>query len=574
MQDLEAAVQTINYYGLADRSEDASSSDEELLRDHLLGADSIMATTEGALLESTDAASMYFQALEAVADLVEDWSAVFNSQLLRHSRDRFTLVTMLVASTGCPLSDEFNPRDYDTVPCLSVPLGVEATDPTALSGYTKAGNFYLGLTRGSRFRGVLRSLTIQLRTALEHLTEGGTLVLQWRGVAHHPTLLFLLRGLSGHFTSVKLRLDEEDTENLGIYVVCSGFKTTGRPIDAELEEDSAEGADEIPRASGEFSLVDFLDGLEHTDSHADDVLMWTLDEWSLQRTVDEYRRDLNFVFSSLVPRLRELEARGGVPVIADRLTTPAPSVRSQEALSGESIETAEGTTTGAAHHTSGKHSELGESSLEVSASYDSSQLSSSVDNGEVSVRRPQLKTRKQNKDRREVLPRKRGPRRRQNPRAKRAPQRPERSVQLNDSPSQPKPRTVPRREPPGGMAAKAPQLPLPVIPAAKRTRVNLADKTTPSLYKPRVCKRPPWDPSPLSQLPIALSYTFQAPYRPKEDTSMAARKALVDAIIEPTGASAESIMARYRNRAYRWAVQGDANTLSFESRQDLGASPP
>ncbi|KAF4707078.1 hypothetical protein FOZ62_014370, partial [Perkinsus olseni] len=86
IQDLEAAFQTINYYGLADRSEDVSSSDEELLRDHLLGADSIMTSIEGALLESTDAATMYFQALEAIADLVEDWSAVFNSQLLRHSR--------------------------------------------------------------------------------------------------------------------------------------------------------------------------------------------------------------------------------------------------------------------------------------------------------------------------------------------------------------------------------------------------------------------------------------------------------------------------------------------------------
>ncbi|KAF4723406.1 hypothetical protein FOZ63_024174, partial [Perkinsus olseni] len=100
-------------------------------------------------------------------------------------------------------------------PCLSVPLNGDALDPTALSGYTEAGNFYLGLTRGSRFRRVLRSLTLQLRTALEHLTEGGTLVVQWRGVAHHPTLLFLLRGLTGHFSSVKLRLDEEDTENLG-----------------------------------------------------------------------------------------------------------------------------------------------------------------------------------------------------------------------------------------------------------------------------------------------------------------------------------------------------------------------
>ncbi|KAF4737674.1 hypothetical protein FOZ63_003292 [Perkinsus olseni] len=580
MQDLEAAFQTINNYGLADRSEDVSSSDEELLRDHLLGADSIMATTEAVLLESTDAASMYFQALEAVADLVEDWSAVFNSQLPGHSRtssslanikERFPLVTMLVASTGCPLSDEFDPRDYDTVPCLSIPLSVEATDPTALSGYTKAENFYLGLTRGSRFRSVLRSLTIQLRTALEHLTEGGTLVVQWRGVAHHPTLLFLLRGLSGHFSSIKLRLDEEDTENLGVYMICSGFKTTGRPIDSELGEDNAKGADEIPRASGEFSLLDFLEGLEHTDSHADDVLMWTLDEWSLQRTVDEYRRDLNFVFSSLVPRLRELEARGGVPVIADRLTTPALSVRSQETLSKESIETTKGATTGAAHHPSGKHSELGESSLEVSASYDSSQLSSS-ENGEVSVMRPQEKTRNRNKDRREVLPRKRGSRRRQNPRAKRVPQQPDRSVQLNNSPPRSKARSFPGKGPPREVAAKAPQLPLPVIPTEKRIQLNLADKTTPSLYKPRVCKRPPWDPSPLSQLPIALSYTFQAPYRPKEDTSMAARKALVDAIIEPTGASAESVMARYRNRAYRWAVQGDANTHSPESNQDMKAS--
>ncbi|KAF4741210.1 hypothetical protein FOZ62_002668 [Perkinsus olseni] len=86
IQDLEAAFQTINYYGLADRSKDVSSSDEELLRDHLLGADSMMASTEAVLVESTDAATMYFQALEAIADLVEDWSVVFNSQLLRHSR--------------------------------------------------------------------------------------------------------------------------------------------------------------------------------------------------------------------------------------------------------------------------------------------------------------------------------------------------------------------------------------------------------------------------------------------------------------------------------------------------------
>ncbi|KAF4724101.1 hypothetical protein FOZ63_007951, partial [Perkinsus olseni] len=233
-----------------------------------------------------------------------------------------------------------------------------------------------------------------------------------------------------------------------------------------------------------------------------------------------------------------------------------------------------GATTGAVHHPSGKHSELAESSLEVSASYDSSQLSSSVENGEASVSRPQEKIRKRNKDRREVLPRKRGPRRRQNPQAKRAPPHPERSVQVSDSTPRPKPRAVPRKGPPREVVAKAPQLPLPVIPTEKRIQLNLADKATPSLYKPRVCKRPPWDPSPLSQLPIALSYTFQAPYRPKEDTSMAARRALVDAIIEPTGGNAESVMARYRNRAYRWAVQGDASTVSFESKQDLGVSPP
>ncbi|KAF4661095.1 hypothetical protein FOL47_006855 [Perkinsus chesapeaki] len=198
---------------------------------------------------------------------------------------KFHLVTMLVASSGPPSDGEFDPRDYDTVPCLSIPLKEETTDPTALPGYAQAGDFYLGLTRGSRFRRMLRALAVQLRTFLRHIETGGTLVLQWHGAVHHPTLLFLVHSLSDYFAEVELAMNDENTDHLGIYLVCWEFSPVEMSLHIYIDEEEEEGNDVREKAiTGKFSLEGFLDGLEHSDAHADDVLVWTLDEDTLRRT--------------------------------------------------------------------------------------------------------------------------------------------------------------------------------------------------------------------------------------------------------------------------------------------------
>jgi len=129
----------------------------------------------------------------------------------------------------------------------------------------------LGVTRHPKNRWRLRVIRNILGVALQRLSAGGTLVVTWHGLPHHPVLMFITAQLRPVFLRVHV-LVQEGTKTWEVYILAASFKR------AEAEETAMKGG------TG-FMFRNFIKSA-YRDPDLDDCLLWTLPRLGL---LEEYR---------------------------------------------------------------------------------------------------------------------------------------------------------------------------------------------------------------------------------------------------------------------------------------------
>jgi len=128
-----------------------------------------------------------------------------------------------------------------------------------------------GVTRSPGVRRRLRVLRNTLCVCLSRLAAGGSLVLTWHGLPHHPVLMFIAAQLRPVFLRLHL-LCPEHAKTFEVYLLAVNFKK------AEAEETTTK--------SGGFMFRKFTRSA-YRCADLDDVLMWTLPREVL---IEEMRR--------------------------------------------------------------------------------------------------------------------------------------------------------------------------------------------------------------------------------------------------------------------------------------------